>query len=112
MIFYPYLRCAHSFGCNNPNETVHFMFDRFETEYGYDYLIIGDPDAFENIDVENIDYIYEYLDDYKLTGRALILEGNQTTGVWVTATSLPNFDIYFHRMALKTYFQYSALYSS
>ena len=67
----------------------------------YDYLILGDPDAFDNIDVENVDYLYDYLYDYSLTGDALILDGNQTTGVWVTATSLPNFDIYFHRMVFQ-----------
>ena len=77
------------------------MFDRFETERRYDFLIIGDPDAFENVDLENTDYLSEFLYDYTVTGNALILEGNQTTGVWVTATSLPNFDIYFHRMVFK-----------
>ena len=97
-LWYPWIRCSHSFACHNPNETVHFKFDRFETEPWYDYLIIGDPDAFENIDVESVDYLYPYLDDYSLTGKALILDGDQTTGVWVTATSLPNFDIYFHRI--------------
>ena len=93
----PFIRCSHSFACDNPNETVHFKFDRFKTESMYDYLIIGDPDAFENIDVENFDYLFTIFDDYTLTGKALILDEKQTIGVWATATSLPNFDIYFHR---------------
>ena len=77
------------------------MFDRFETELFYDYLIIGDPNAFENIDVENFEYLYDIFADYTLTERALILEGNQTTGVWATAPNLPYFDIYFHRIVLR-----------
>ena len=88
------------FGCTNPNETVHFMFERFETESGYDYFIIGNPYQF--------DYYYgyyfaedtDYLSDYReqSTDRTgLMLDGIQRTGIWVTAESILNFDIYFFR---------------
>ena len=82
-------------------------FDRFLTESRYDYLIIGDPEAFENIDFET-DYNYDlhyYLEDYALTGKALILDGSQPTGIWATATSIKNFDIYFYRMVFIVLFQ-------
>ena len=74
-------------------------FDRFFTESMYDYLIIGDPDAFETADLAPIDYLYNnYINDYLPTGEALILDGSQPTGIWATATSIQNFDIYFHRI--------------
>ena len=98
-ILNPFKRCSYTFGCNNPNETVHLKFDRFLTESRYDYLIIGDPDAFENVDFDSdYAYLYESLYDYSLTGKALILDGSQPTGIWATATSIQNFDIYFFRM--------------
>ena len=82
-------------------------FERFYTENEYDFLIIGDPDAFETTDVASIDYLSGYfyynLGDYVPTGKALILDGPQQTGVWATATSIQNFDIYFHRMVFKTH---------
>lgn len=54
-------RCAESFGCMNLNETVHFKFERFETESGYDYFIIGNPDDFQDSGIFD-DYFGE--DDY------------------------------------------------
>ena len=100
------IRCSHSFGCDSSNETVHIKFERFSTESGYDFLIIGDPDAFETADLASIDYLYDYfydnrndhINDYTQTGKALILDGNQTIGIWASAASIENFDIYFHRM--------------
>ena len=79
-------------------------FERFQTEYEFDYLIIGDPDAFDTADLVSIDYLYDdYIYDYEPTGKALILEGFQPTGIWATARSIKNFDIYFHRMVFKTF---------
>ena len=78
-------------------------FERFQTESSYDYLIIGDPDAFDTADLISIDYLYDnYISDYAPTGKALILDGFQPTGIWATAKSITNFDIYFHRMVFKT----------
>ena len=98
------IRCSHSYGCNNSNETVHLKFERFSTESYYDFLIIGDPYAFETADLASIDYLYDYFDDniydYLQTGKALILDGDQTIGIWASAASIENFDIYFHRMVL------------
>ena len=81
-------------------------FERFYTEYEYDYLIIGNPDAFETSDVASMDYLFDFFQydlwDYVPTGKALILEGFQPTGIWATAASIQNFDIYFHRMVFKS----------
>ena len=78
-------------------------FDRFETEYEFDYLIIGDPDAFDTADLVSIDYLYDdYIYDYIPTGKALILDGSQPTGIWAIAKSIQKFDIYFHRMVFKS----------
>ena len=84
----------------NPNETVHFMFDRFETESGYDYFVIGNPYEFdylyENNFAEDTDYLSDYREKpYNRTG--LILDGRQQTEIWVSAESIQNFDIYFYR---------------
>ena len=104
IFFNSFIRCSHSFECNNSNETVHLKFERFSTESYYDFLIIGDPYAFETFDLASIDYLYDYFDDniydYLQTGQALILDGNQTIGIWASAASIENFDIYFHRMVL------------
>ena len=101
-----FIRCSHSFGCDNSNETVHIKFERFSTETGYDFLILGDPDAFETADLASIDFLSDYfddsIDDYLQTGKALILDGYHPTGIWATATSIENFDIYFHRTVFLT----------
>ena len=103
----PNQRCYHTFACNNSNEAVHMKFERFHTEYNYDFLIIGDPDAFETTDVASMDYLHDFFQydlwDYVPTGKALILEGFQPTDVWATAASIQNFDIYFHRMVFITH---------
>ena len=103
----PIIRCSYNFDCNNSNETIHMKFERFTAETNFDFLIIGDPHAFETADLDSIDYLYydlfdEGYGDYLLTGKALILDGSQPTGIWATATSIQNFDIYFHRMVFKS----------
>ena len=88
------------FGCTNPNETVHFKFDRFETEGGYDYFVIGNPYQFDAYYEANFTEDTDYLDDYRENTNnrtGLMLDGNQQTGIWVTADSIQNFDIYFYR---------------
>ena len=101
-LFNPFIRCLHTFACNTSSETVHMKFERFHTESDYDYLIIGDPDAFDTADLVSMDYVYEYFYDYVPTGAALILDGFQPTGIWATAKSITNFDIYFHRVVFKS----------
>ena len=67
------------------NETVHFKFDRFETESDYDYL---------SIDLDN-DGVNDYSNStYNQT--SLILDGSQLVDIWVTAESIQSFDIYFY----------------
>ena len=88
------------FGCTNPNETVHFMFDRFETESGYDYFIIGNPYQFDDYYGDYFAEDTDYLSDYRVlpyNRTGLMLDGRQRTGIWVTAESILNFDIYFFR---------------
>ena len=104
LFFHSFIRCSHSFGCDNSTESIHIQFERFSTESEYDFLIIGDPDAFETADLASIDflsdYFYENISDYLQTDNALILDGNHTIGIWASAASIENFDIYFHRMVL------------
>ena len=102
-----FLRCSHSFRCDNSNEIVHLQFERFSTESEFDFLIVGDPDAFETADLASIDYLSDYfydnINDFLQHGKALILDSNQTIGIWASAASIENFDIYFHRMMFLTY---------
>ena len=76
------------------------MFDRFETEGGYDYFIIGNPyqfdDHYEAYFAEDTDYLDDYRENTN-NRTGLMLDGNQQTGIWVTADSIQNFDIYFFR---------------
>ena len=67
------------FSCDDPETTVHFKFDRFETEHYYDYLYIG--------------YVSSQL-------WVLKLDRNQQTDIWVNADSIPDFNVYFDRKAL------------
>ena len=66
-------RCSETFSCSDSSKTVHFKFDRFVTEQGYDYLTIGLP--------EDTDYnILNQLKSEQRTNNvqgALILDGNQ-----------------------------------
>ena len=98
----PFIRCSYTFGCSNTNETVHFKFDRFVTENRYDFFVVGDPDTFDTDDLATADYMYYYTYDYVPTGKALILDGSQPTGIWVTADSIQNFDLYFFRMVFES----------
>ena len=81
-------------------------FERFQTESYHDFLIIGDPGAFETANLSSIINLGNDSDksggDYSQNGKVLILNGNQTTGIWATATSIKNFDITFKRMMLLT----------
>ena len=82
---------------------MHFKFDRFETEKGYDLFVIGNPYQF---DYYYEDYFaeFDYFSDYrneKYDRTGLILDGSQRTGIWVTAESIQNFHIYFNRMVFK-----------
>ena len=88
----------------NPNETVHFKFDRFDTENGYDYFVIGNPYDFDYW-FEN--YFYEVENDYRDDTRdraGLMLDGSRQTDIWVTAESIKSFDIYFYRNAFSNQF--------
>ena len=81
----------------NSNETVHFKFDRFDTENSFDYFVIGNPSDFDYL-FEN--YFDEVDNDYRdeTSDRVgLMLDGSRQTGIWVTAESIKNFDIYFYR---------------
>ena len=89
-------RCSEIFSCSDSFKTVHFKFDRFDTEYEYDYLTIGLPE----------DTDYNSLNQLKSEQRTknvqdtLILDGNQETGIWVNAESIKNFHIQFFRPVL------------
>ena len=88
------------FGCTNSNETVHFMFERFVTEERYDYFVIGNPYEFDDYYEDNFAEDTDYLGDYRentFYRTGLMLDGEQRTGIWVTAESILNFDIYFYR---------------
>ena len=92
-----------NFGCFNPNETVHFKFERFETESGFDFFVIGNPyefdEYYEDFFLEDYDYQNDYrAQPYNRTG--LMLDGSQETDIWVNAQSIINFDIYFFRRDL------------
>ena len=86
----------------NLNETVHFKFERFETERGYDYLVIGNPYEFDD-HYEDFFMEYDYPSDYRTkpyNRTGLILDGTQQTDIWVNAESINSFDIYFFRLGL------------
>ena len=94
-------RCSEIFNCSDPFQTVHFKFDRFDTEQGYDYMTIGLP----------VDTGYNSLDQFISEQRtknipdALILDGNQVTGIWVNAgiTISKNFHLHFFRKILTNF---------
>ena len=92
-------RCSETFSCSDSSKTVHFKFDRFVTEQGYDYLTIGLP--------EDTDYnILKQLKSEQRTKNVqdtLILDGNQETGVWVNAGSIQNFRIQLFRAVLTNF---------
>ena len=84
-------------------ETVHFKFDRFDTENGYDYLVIGFPSEFDYAHYYNFES-YGIDIEKPADQIGLILDGSQQTGIWVNAQSIPLFNIYFYRHALKRLF--------
>ena len=102
----PWLRCVETFECSNQNETVHFKFDRFDVEHGFDYFVIGYPSQFDDHYDEFYDYYFgsieqEFESPNYRTG--LMLHGQQQTDIWVNAESIPVFNIYFYRNALNKY---------
>ena len=98
-MIYPCRRCAENFSCHG-TETVHFKFDRFGTEYNYDYLVIGFPSQFDNY---YDDHFEPYYTDVEKPADqiGLMMHGSQQTGIWVNAQSIPSFNIYFYRNVLK-----------
>ena len=95
-------RCSQSFTCSDKQKTVHFKFDRFEIEKGFDYFIIGDPNTFKCIEkMEHLNY-REGLNLKCIDRQALILTGNQShTETYIEAKSITEFHISFFRMVLK-----------
>ena len=91
------IRCWQSFSCMNPNETVHFKFDRFDTENSYDYFVIGNPYDFDYLFENHFDEVENDYRDETSNRVGLMLDGSRQTGIWVTAESIKNFDIYFYR---------------
>ena len=98
-------RCSHEIICYN--ETLpHFKFTRFETEYNYDYLAIGDPDF--------PDYsspVFPYDNPSSVIGNRtrwfenmLILDYKQVTDIWVNAESLSNKLDYADGTGIQYYF--------
>ena len=99
-LIHPCPRCAENFSCQDPTESVHFKFDRFDTESGYDYLVIGSPKSNQLDDYYYMYYEYIYI---PADQNGLILDGSQQTGIWVNAQSIPLFNIYFYRHALRSH---------
>ena len=89
-------RCSETFNCSDPFQTVHFKFDRFNTQPGHDYLTIGLPEDtdYNSLDQRISEQRTENVQD------TLILEGNQEAGIWVNAESIKNFHIHFFRKTL------------
>ena len=95
-----WFRCVETFDCSAPNESVHFKFDRFHVEETYDYLVIGYPNQFDHYYDYNFGSVGHGIE--KPTSRTgLMLHGQQQTGIWVNAQSIPTFNIYFYRNLLK-----------
>ena len=91
-------RCSYSFKCLDHNKTIHFKFDRFETETGFDYFIIGDPDAFNCIKKMHYMDFQEGLNLECINRQALIIHGHQSyTDAWVEAKNTTDFHISFFR---------------
>ena len=73
---------------------LHFKFNRFSLEQGYDFLAIGLPED------QSIDDGYSSLVSLNLP-NVLILDGDQETDIWVNAESIENFRVSFYRKGLK-----------
>ena len=91
--------CTKSFQCSDPDETVHFKFDRFSLSYNQ-LLILGEL----KIDA----WINDFDQWSQAASNFLVFSGkqHQTTDVWVNAdyinmqvilNSIPGFNITFSR---------------
>ena len=90
------MRCVESFSCQDPLKTIHFKFERFEIENNYDFLLLGYTEEFEHFHDNYFDVNGHYIDkpDDKI---GLLLDHTQQTDIWVSAQSIPNFNIVFGR---------------
>ena len=96
----PFIWCSHRFNCRDSNKTVHFKFDRFQTEINWDALIIGDPNA-----SQSIQWIggQDYLNANCISEQALIMHGSLPEiqrNTWVEARGITDFHIFFFRTVL------------
>ena len=82
--------CMKEFSCEDSSVALHFKFNRFSLEEGFDYLSITSEDLNSDdliYDLNSHDYIYE---DYS-GQNFLVLTGEEETGVWVNAESIQSF---------------------
>ena len=86
--------CTKTYSCEDSSERLHFKFNRFSLEQGYDFLAIGLPED------QSIDDGYSSLVSLNLP-NVLILDGDQETDIWVNAESIENFRVSFYRKGLK-----------
>ena len=86
--------CTKTYSCDDSSERLHFKFNRFSLEQGYDFLAIGLPED------QSIDDGYSSLVSLNLP-NVLILDGDQETDIWVNAESIENFRVSFYRKGLK-----------
>ena len=95
IVIYIFQRCGpYSFTCSNQEESIHFKFENFETEKGYDYVFIGKTiEQGEDFDIQNTVGGEDQV--------SLRLDGQNQTDAWVHADSIPNFNIFFYRQAIK-----------
>ena len=97
----PFIRCSHYFNCHDPNKTVHFKFDRFDTEKDYDALIIGDPNASKSIQWSE-ECCWNVLNANCSIEEALIIHGSEvTTNIWIEAKGITDFHIFFFRTVVQ-----------
>ena len=85
--------CSNEFSCEDSSVALHFKFNRFSLEQGYDYLSIGSGDFILNDFIyDNLMFYEDYNGHYEGHSRQnfLVLTGEQETGVWVNAESIQN----------------------
>ena len=84
--------CSEKFSCDGVNEIVHFKFNRFNIETEYDYIAIGLPTEYEGQSSRQLRNLQNNVEN------SLVLEGSPQTNIWVSAESIQDFRIYFHRI--------------
>ena len=101
--------CWEEFSCEDSSTALHFKFNRFSLEQGYDYLTITSEDF-------NFDDSIEYDGDgYMVKGdqsgqNFVLLTGEHETDVWVNAESIQNFGsssklrVTFYRQGFEEHF--------